>query len=328
MLCLGLSNLIHAQDNNQKEMEELISSLTEQQRDFIYNREKKENNDIFMLKIVAQSLVFSGFLKKFTPISLYTSLYYGNFFQYYLLYKNSESHVYQAIDAKQKNSITRFHNDLTEQFHSAHFKTKELVQPYYAFIGMALNRDAFVAFSNSKIILNFHAINTIDTVYRKKELNLQLTQKEIDSLNLYSWVLLHESTHIENQDTQHKLGLELATMTSLECLHQWRKRNNPVIKTWKNLPVRTAKTALIYVAMGATTKAISSAYSRYFETRADNFANTHGTTDQLEQAAQFMDKLSDLPIVHQDNTFASHPSPFDRKNAIEKELQRRKQIEN
>ncbi len=80
--------------------------------------------------------------------------------------------------------------------------------------------------------------------------------------------------------------------------------------------------------MGATTKAISSAYSRYFETRADDFANTHGTTDQLEQAAQFMNKLSDLPIVHQDNTFALHPSPFDRKNAIEKELQGRKQIEN
>ncbi len=229
MLCLSLSSLIHAQDNHQKEMEELISSLTEQQRDFIFNREKKENHDVAMLKIVAQSLVLSGFLKKFTPISLYTSLYYGNFYRYYLLDKNSESHLYQPIDAEQQNSITRFHKDLTEQFPSAHFKTKEFVQPYYELIGMALNRDAFAALSNSKIILNFDAINTIDTVYRKKELNLPLTQEEIDSLNLYSWVLLHESAHITNQDIHHKLGLELATMTSLECLHQWRKRNNPVI---------------------------------------------------------------------------------------------------
>ncbi len=333
-LYLFFKNFTYGQDNQQigtydihctYSIDGVQHTITNKQFQSIQSTKKdKKSDEIIQMRLIGQSCIALGLLKKFTPISFCTNLYYIKHSLKYLLL--AQISYTNDIDIEQKQSMDQFQQDLAQQFSDAHFENIKLVQASRYIPKVALDPKAFAANQNSEIILNFPTINTIHGAYQKKARNQKLTQQEVNALNLYSWILLHESTHIRERDSIHNNRIELATITALECAHQWYRRKNPIVKTWKNLPLRSAKTAAIYGAMATITTTASLAYGRYIEQRADNFANTHGTEAQLLQAQYyFRDLISQTKGAH--SILNTHPSNTDRITTIHTELDRRKQLQ-
>jgi len=149
------------------------------------------------------------------------------------------------------------------------------------------------------------------------------------------WTLLHEATHINNNDLVSSLILLAGVTGSLELAYQKYKTLKPLAPvviptTWaqsawkltKSLPKR----AVICTTMFTITNLAFKGYSRHIETRADAFANQHADIHALKAASNYFENI-DYTDDREETIFSSlcrsHPTDKSRAQSIKNEIKRR-----
>ena len=324
--CL-LQNLLYTQDDLHIRHHDKDYMVTHKQLHSL--TAQKDKKDRMNAITAASAILTAGILKKYTPLSLFPTCTFAKTST--TVWFNNQIGTSLAIDIEQKTSLDAFHADLQKNFPTAQFEKIKLGQPScHGSFAEAVSPEYFGAHSfTDTIIINFPAINFIDSVYTKQRSGQPFTQEEKDELDSYKWTLLHESAHIRHNDTVNGILFTAATTAGLEALRYAYRSKNPITrpKTWKNLPLQCGKSAITYSLMATTVSLTTAAYSRYYEKRADAFANQHATDNQLTQARKFFTQYflqkesasTTLPLL------ATHPSTDDRILAIDQEIQRRQQ---
>jgi Zn-dependent protease with chaperone function len=126
--------------------------------------------------------------------------------------------------------------------------------------------------------------------------------------------MLHESSHVRNNDVRNHKIVELSTLGALMALSYYYQPKDLLANT-------------VFITISIVTKELAYlAHSRYVEMRADTFANKHATFNQLTQAHKFFLSISDNSKNYM--MLKTHPLSIQRALAIENELALRKKSMN
>jgi hypothetical protein len=300
--------------------------VTEKQLDSIarLKDEKDKMNPI----IISSQLLIAGILKKYTSLSLFPLVVFTT--NPTSLWFKTQIPTHHTIDSEEKTPLYAFQAGLQQRFPDAQFETMKIEHPSYCYdsIDHAASPDFFGALIDKKtIILNFPAINFIDSLYKKQLSGQAFTQEENDLLDAYSFIMLHESTHLRHNDPFNKNVCTITATAGLEAVRYAYRSKHPIKtpKTWKNLPLRCGKSALTFSLMTTTLALTNTAYSRYCEKRADDYAIQHATDNQLTQGKLFLKNSFQRNPSPVPPLLRTHPSDEDRILAIDQEIQRRQQ---
>jgi len=232
-----------------------------------------------------------------------------------------------ALDIQPKTPYLQewYNNDLTQKYPESKFNTKKLL------IGFQTCADA------KNIYMEADITPRLESICKKKITGEKLSEENAQLMSKVEWTLLHEATHVNNNDSYSHATFNVGVLTGLELGYQKYKKSQTVApaihstswtqSAWKltnSLPKRAGILAIMLFASTIPTKA----YSRHCETRADAFANQHADMNALKASVLYYKAHSQINNIKKYETetplfFQTHPTIASRIQNIEDEIERR-----
>jgi len=182
----------------------------------------------------------------------------------------------------------------------------------------------FVFGASLKNTIAFNPI-ALDLIERSQQEPEGLSDDERSAINHFEATILHEATHLNNNDILNKNLCNVGSAITIEGAYQLVKKRFVNNSVTKRFPKRFAIGAAGYVTTSMLYDIIKKGYSRHCENRADAFAVQHADLPALKGYSDMLRVIESTNPQEPTNItlLDTHPTIKSRIEKVEEEIARR-----